>query len=1245
MRISIIVIFFVFLCGFINPFKAQEITPSDHPNPTQEEMQKRKYGMFIHFGINTFGETEWSDGTIPAERYNPEDLDCDQWIRVAKEAGFRYVLLTVKHHDGFCLWDSRYTDYDVASSPVKTDVVRAVSDACKKYGLQFAIYYSLWDRHEPAYTSKDFNEYIDYMCKQLDELFTNYGPICELWLDGGWDKEVDEWQLPKIYSLVKGYNPTCAVSVNHTIVLKENERKFALPDSMIVDNKYYFQYFPSDFRLWDPKIAHKMDKKQYLHQGKSYYLPFEHTLCISKAWNWFQKREPSPVRDLDELEELFYWCTDNDNTLVINVAPDQKGKIREHEANTIIQLGKRMGIQQDKPLPRNGKFLSLQARTEASSVYRDDEKSYDASLATDGGMQTCWMSADTTATLTVHINADEPFNKISLFECCDVENSEDGFSNKRKNRIQSYRIEIWENNEWKSIYVSDEPMGDCKVIKFPCAYKTSSVRLNVLKASAPPAIYEFNVINQPFCQVPPRFTCQDVRPEMVDVNAPGEGPKQSAEVVRRLEEKVSRLPVYDALLSERAPFDWLLTPEKVKAGIYRSEDGKSIVVANALVSRTFRIMPNLATVDYTNRMLGESLLRAVSSEGAVWIDGKKWQLGGLAGQPERGYLRTEWVDTMQTVPESFLVEDFEVKPIEEVFHWARSRWALNKKAPTGKEIVFTMRGDKELKGVSVKLHVAVYDEIPVICKWFEVGNDSALPINVDHFQVEDLAFAEPESPSGGDPSTFLLPNIHVESDYNCKGSFTEKETDITEHWVEDPEYTSQRNYPMQTPCVLQVAPPIGPDQQVEPGGVFRSFRVYEMPFDSFDRERKGLFTRRFYRTVAPWTTENPIFMHLTSSEPDVVRRAVDQCAETGYEMIILSFGSGADAEDISEENIAKFKALVDYAKSKGIEMGCYSLLASRWISDEVDVINPKTGKRGGMTFGSSPCLCSDWGYEYFRKIKTFFEQTGMTCFEHDGSYPGDVCASTKHTHHKGLEDSQWNQFHKITELYHWMCENGIYLNVPDFYFLNGSTKTSIGYREVNWSLPRDRQLIHTRQLNYDCTWERIPSSLWSFVPLVEYHGGGAAATLEPLSEHLYEYKTLMFQNYGAGIQACYRGPRLYDTEETKKAVQEIVSWYKKYRRILNSDIIHLRKPDARDWDGIMHVNPQEKEKALAMFFNPTDEDITRIISLPLYYTGLKGKAGIREQERPAQTYVLDGNGNVTLKVKIPARGYTWYVVE
>lgn len=736
-------------------------------------------------------------------------------------------------------------------------------------------------------------------------------------------------------------------------------------------------------------------------------------------------------------------------------------------------------------------------------------------------------------------------------------------------------------------------------------------------------------------------------PFLIDVNKNDDspGPVQSAKIVENLQKKLSVLPVMNTLISEKTNFDWLLSPEKSKAQICRTKDGKGLVIANAMVSRTFRIFPNLATVDYTNRMLGESMLRAVSSEGYVWINGKKWSVGGLAGQPERGFLKDEWLDEMKTFSGSFLVEDFEVKPMEQTIKWARSRWALNKEFATGKEVVFTLRGDEELKDVLAKVHFAIYDEIPVIKKWIEIENHSGKTLNINHFWLEYISFSEPESLVSGKPEMFRLPNIHVESDYACNGAFTEKETDITEKWVSDKDYTSQRNYLLETPCILQVAPPLGPNQNVADGRIFTSFNVYEMPFDSHDRERKGLFTRHFYKTVAPWTTENPIFMHLTSSKPEVVRTAIDQCAEVGYEMIILSFGSEANAENVSAGNIARFKELVEYARSKGIEMGCYSLLASRWISDEIDVINPQTGKRGGMRFGSSPCLCSEWGENYFKKIKTFFEQTGMRCFEHDGSYPGDVCASTSHPYHKGLEDSQWNQFYRITKLYKWMCEDSIYMNVPDFYFLNGSNKVGIGYREVNWSLPRDRQLIHTRQLNYDCTWNRIPSSLWSFVPLVEYHGGGKAATLEPLSEHLEEYRTLMFQNYGSGIQACYRGFRLYDTPETKQVVTEIISWYKKYRRILNNDIIHLRKPDARDWDGLMHVDPKGKEKALALFFNPTGESITRKIKLPLYYSGLSGKAMIREQEDKKKKYILDSNYEVELEVRIPANGYTWYVIE
>ena len=705
-------------------------------------------------------------------------------------------------------------------------------------------------------------------------------------------------------------------------------------------------------------------------------------------------------------------------------------------------------------------------------------------------------------------------------------------------------------------------------------------------------------------------------------------------------------PMYaQPIQSGKLDFDWLLTPEKSQAYVRKSADGKELTIGNAMVSRTFRLEPTLSSISLKNHMTGEEMLRAASPEGFLTIDGKEYPVGGLANQPELAFLKSEWLDKMAPMENAFLLKDYTEGVIEEKIHWARKRWALNKKAATGKTVTFTLEGQGEAKDVTVRITFSAYDQVPVISKQMEVINNSGKEICIDAFRLEHLSFAEPDGPFASDAPWSLHAKIHVESDYNCAGNFSHRETDRTTHWVMDKAFTSQREYSCTTRCMLDVNPNIGPAQIIGNGESFRTFTVWEMPFDTFDHERQGLFQRRFYSAVAPWVTENPIFVHLTSNDPQTVRSVVDQCVETGYEMIILSFGCGLNAEDVSDENIARYKELVDYAHSKGIEMGCYSLLASRHVDDENDCINAQTGKPGGMTFGYMPCIGSKWGQEYFANIEKFIRETGMDCFEHDGSYPGDCCASEKHPGHRGLKDSQWNQFYTIANFYHRMCESGVYLNVPDFYFLNGSTKTGIGYKEVNWSLPRDRQLMHTRQLNYDCTFERPQSGCWSFVPLTQYHGGGDAATIEPLSEHLFEYKTLMFQNYSSGVQACYRGPRLYDTEDTKQAVVEVISWYKKYRNILNSDIIHLRKPDARDWDGILHVNPAEKEKGLAVFYNPLNEPITRTITLPLYYTGLDKTARIREQEGKAKKYRLDRDYNVKLDVTIPANGYTWYVVE
>jgi hypothetical protein len=445
--------------------------------------------------------------------------------------------------------------------------------------------------------------------------------------------------------------------------------------------------------------------------------------------------------------------------------------------------------------------------------------------------------------------------------------------------------------------------------------------------------------------------------------------------------------------------------------------------------------------------------------------------------------------------------------------------------------------------------------------------------------------------------------------------------------------------------MLVVRPPRGPDVILQPGDSLVSFRTFELLHDSRDRERQDLGIRRMYRVLSPWVTENPIMMHVVSTAPDVVRATIDQAAQAGFEMVILSFGSGLNMEDTSAANLAKFKALREYATSKGIELGGYSLLASRSISVEDDVINPATGRPGGAIFGNSPCLGSAWGISYFARMKRFLEATGFSVLEHDGSYPGDFCASTTHPGHHGLEDSQWMQYQRIAAFYQWCRARGIYLNVPDHYFFAGSNKSGMGYRETNWSLPRALQLIHGRQNLYDGTWQKTPSMGWMFVPLVQYQGGGAAATIEPLRDHLDDYRAHLTNNFGFGAQAAYRGTRLFDAPETEAMVSAAVGWFRRYRSILESDLVHVRRADGQHLDLVVHVNPALPIKAMAVIWNPADTVVVETVTLPLYYAGLVSRASIAEQDRRPAGVALDRFSQARVTVRIPAGGMTWLVVR
>ena len=709
-------------------------------------------------------------------------------------------------------------------------------------------------------------------------------------------------------------------------------------------------------------------------------------------------------------------------------------------------------------------------------------------------------------------------------------------------------------------------------------------------------------------------------------------------------ENLALLPENEAVSRQ----NWLVHPIEQKAMVYRLADNKSIVLSNGLLRRTFRITPNTATVGLDNLASGESLLRGVKPEAVIVLDGQRIEVGGLKGQPNYAFLRKDWIDMLKANPDSMQFAGFSVgKPVERI-SWKQVRhYAPNVQwPPAGVSLAMEYRMPETvaafLKDIRVTVHYELYDGIPLMCKWLTIQNAGSTPVMLDSFTSEILAAVEYSSDVEDRQNKAQHPNLHVETDYAFLAMSALNAGRHAIRWLPDPDYETQVNYQRQNPCLLEVGPDLGPAISIAPGDTFTSFYTFVLSYDGYDRERNGLAERRMYRIIAPWTTENPLMMHVRYSDPKTVYSAIDQCADVGFEMVILTFGSGFDIENDKDRNLDRMCKYRQYAAKKGIEIGGYSLLASRSIDAANDVVMPDGES---PAFGNSPCLQSEWGQTYFKKLYSFFERTGFDLLEHDGSYPGDACMSTDHPGHQGLEDSRWTQWHTITTFYHWCRGRGIFLNVPDWYFLSGSNKTGMGYRETNWSLPRDQQVIHTRQNIYDGTWEKMPSMGWMFVPLTEYHGGGAAATIEPLDEHLDHYERMLVSNLAFGAQACYRGPELYDTDRTRDMVKHWVDWYKRWRDILESDLIHGRRADGQQLDWMLHVNPEFETKGMLVVFNPLDMPVEQMLTVNLYYTGLTDKAICFTNDEEPTEIEINRDYKASIPVKVPARGFQWYALQ
>jgi len=405
--------------------------------------------------------------------------------------------------------------------------------------------------------------------------------------------------------------------------------------------------------------------------------------------------------------------------------------------------------------------------------------------------------------------------------------------------------------------------------------------------------------------------------------------------------------------------DWLIDSTPYAAQAVTARDGAEIVLSNGLVRRVIAVRPAATTTSLDNLATGESLLRSVRAEAQVGLNGTNYDVGGLLGQPIHNYLAPGFGSQLTANPKAFHFARYALGRTQARFAWQkRLEWLPGNPPwpPPGVALTLEFESPPGAPEVVIAIHYELYDGLPLLAKWLTLSNRTDRPVRLNSVLVEQLAVVEPESIVDGSPANFRATyrNLEVFSDYAFGGDMTANADMPAVHWKSDPLYQTQVHYERQTPCLLECSLPWGPELPIAPGQQFESFRVFELVHDGTDRERRGLALRRAYRALAPWVQENPVLMHVRSAEPAAVRLAIDQCAELGFELVILTFGSGFDIENEKPEYLAQLKELADYARSKHIALGGYSLLASRAIDADNDVINPKTGKTGGARFGNSP---------------------------------------------------------------------------------------------------------------------------------------------------------------------------------------------------------------------------------------------------------------------------------------------------
>ncbi len=472
------------LISIISLIACSQVNPPEPFGPLPSERQlawhEMEYYMFVHFTVNTFTDMEWGYGDEKESVFNPTEMDCRQWAKVAKEAGMKGIIITAKHHDGFCLWPSQFTEHSVKNSVWKDgkgDVLQELRSACDEYGLKMGVYLSPWDRNNAVYGTP---EYLLYYRNQLNELLTTYGDIFEVWFDGanGGDgfyggarerRKIDNktyYDWPNTHSIVRKLQPLAVMFSD------------AGPDIRWVGNESGMGSVTNWCLLKKDEMYPGGDFAKILGEGHTdgnYWVPAEVDVSIRKGWFYHQNQD-SLVRSAENLIELYYQSVGRNSNLLLNVPPDRRGLLHENDVKSLLEFNELRKKEFENDLAKEKKATAKPVRG----------KTYQASNVNDGNPETYWTTKDdqTSGEVIIDLGEETEVNRIILQEYI-----------KLGQRVEEFSVFAFFDGEWKFL-IDGTTIGHKVIRKFPVT-KTTKIKITISKSKACPVISNVELYRAP----------------------------------------------------------------------------------------------------------------------------------------------------------------------------------------------------------------------------------------------------------------------------------------------------------------------------------------------------------------------------------------------------------------------------------------------------------------------------------------------------------------------------------------------------------------------------------------------------------------------------------------------------------------------------------------------------------------------------------------------------------------------------